>query len=525
MYSAAVIFKGEEVIDANTVFLDYFSEDIISYLLEKTGKAPVQHSARPKALKFTDWITDRRGTKIFAELNTMVLDQERDIWLLEIKSLHAPSLTKDIGILSSFNRDLFDKSLHAIAFLDKDEKVLNINSRFEELFEYSREEMLGKDINDFIIPGGHEEEIASLHSKIFSNEAFVGRLKRKKKSGELIDVEVVGSPVFMDGEIVGLFAMYLDRKLETMALQELKRERAYFKQLFDNSPDAIALLDDQDAIINFNRSFEQLFEYTLDEVKGIQIEELIALGRYAKEAKEYARSLMYNGKTIKAETVRTTKTGKKVHVELLAYPIFIDKNRQGAYAFYRDISERKKQEKEIRDLIYRDSLTGVNNRKYAYESLNGKLAEARSKHGSVAFLYFDLEGFKSINDAKGHSFGDELLTKIARRIKEHFAGRMEICRVGGDEFLAIINDPQSAPVEEYMRELESLFDEDFIVKGEKVKSGLSIGHAIFPEDGNSLDHLIFIADNRMYREKRIERIRKNPIRKPANLEDLMEELD
>lgn len=525
MHCAAVLFRGNELIEANAAFLDRFGEGILPYLADKAKNSQPKSPPGITQDEAVDWVTDRRGNKVFYEFNKIELDHEKDIWMLEIKPLTNPSLSKELGVLSAYSRDLFNNSLHAIAFLDKNEKVLDINPRFEELFEYSKQELLGKDINDFIIPGGYEEEVEELHKKIFANESFVVRIKRKNKSGEVIDVEAAGSPVFMGGEIIGLFAMYIDRRVETTALRELKRERAYFKQLFENSPDAIVLLDDRDAIINFNRSFEQLFEYTLDEVKGIQIEELIALGRYAKEAKDFARSLIYDGKTIKAETIRTTKTGKKVNVELLAYPIFLDKDRLGAYAFYRDISERKAQEQEIRELIYRDSLTGIYNRKYAYESLNRKLAEARAKEGRVAFLYFDLEGFKKVNDAKGHTFGDLLLTKIARRIKEHFTGRMEICRVGGDEFMAIISDPGSATIEEYIEELKRLFDEHFIIKGEKVKSGLSIGHATFPEDGNSLDHLVFIADKRMYREKKINRIRKNPIRRATTLEELMEELD
>ena len=525
MHCAAVLFRGNELIEANAAFLDRFGEGILPSLVYKAKNSLHKSPTVLNQAKAADWITDGRGNKVFADFNKIELDRDQDIWMLEIKPLNDPTLSKELGILFAYSRDLFNNSLHAIAFLDKNEKVLDINPRFEELFEYSKEEMVGKDINDFIIPGGFEEEIDELHGKIFANESFVVRLKRKNKSGELIEVEAAGSPVFMDGEIIGLFAMYIDRRVETMALQELKRERAYFKQLFDNSPDAIVLLDDRDAIINFNRSFEQLFEYSLDEVKGITIEELIALGRYAKEAKDFARYLIQNGKTIKAETIRTTKTGKKVDVELLAYPIYLDKDRLGAYAFYRDISDRKAQEQEIRDLIYRDSLTGIYNRKYAYEVLDRKLAEARTRDGRVAFLYFDLEGFKKVNDARGHSFGDVLLTKIARRIREHFTGRMEVCRVGGDEFLAIINNSESETVEEYIEELKKLFDEDFIVKSERVKSGLSIGYAIFPEDGNSLDHLIFIADKRMYREKKINRIRRNPIRRSTTLEELMEELE
>lgn len=427
--------------------------------------------------------------------------------------------------LSNFYLDLFNKSLHPIAFLDKEERVLDVNEEFEKIFGYSRKEMLGISINDFIVPDELKEEAEQFMGTVMQNKSHFSNTRRRSKSGELIEVEAVGNPIVHEGEFIGLYAMYRDRRVEEKALKDLRRERAYFHQLFENSPDSIALLDDRDRIIDFNKSFESMFGYKLDEVKGSCIDEIIASGRYVKETQEFAQALINEGKTIKAETVRTTKTGKEVDVELLAYPIYLDEDRLGAYAFYRDISDRKNKEREIRELIYRDSLTGIYNRKYAYENLEKKLDKAKDEKGIVSFLYFDLEGFKIVNDARGHSFGDLLLIKIAERISTYFAGQMELCRVGGDEFMAIVNDPYASPMHFYIDQLEKLFKKDFVVNGEKIKSGLSIGYATYPKDGTDLDHLIYTADSRMYREKKINRIRKNPLRKDTTVEELMEDYD
>ncbi len=427
--------------------------------------------------------------------------------------------------ISNFYLELFNKSLHPIAFLDMDERVLDVNVEFEKIFGYTREEMVGDHIDHFIVPAELKTESESFKRKVLQNKSHHSNTRRQSKSGELIEVEAVGSPVIFNNEIIGLYAMYRDRRVEEKALKDLRREQAYFRQLFENSPDSIALLDDRDRIIDFNKSFEKLFGYKLEEVRGTCIDEIIASGRYIKETQEFARALIYEGKTIKAETVRTTKTGKEIDVELLAYPIYLDEDRLGAYAFYRDISDRKSKDREIRELIYRDSLTGVYNRKYAYENLEKKLAKAKDEKGTVSFIYFDLEEFKKVNDARGHSFGDILLTKIAERISNYFAGQMELCRVGGDEFLAIINDPYVTPLQFYIDQLKMLFEKEFVVNGEKVKSGLSIGYATFPRDGTDLDRLIYTADSRMYREKKIKRVKQNPIRKDKTVEELMEDYD
>ena len=427
--------------------------------------------------------------------------------------------------LSNFYLDLFNKSLHPIAFLDRDERVLDVNVEFEKVFGYSREEMLGKSINDFIVPDELKEEADQFMGIVMQSKSHFSNTRRRSKSGELIEVEAVGSPIILEDEVIGLYAMYRDRRVEEKALKDLRRERAYFGQLFENSPDSIALLDDRDRIIDFNKSFEEMFGYKLEEVRGTCIDEIIASGPYVKETQDFAQALICEGKTIKAETVRTTKAGRKVEVELLAYPIYLDEDRLGAYAFYRDISDRKSKEREIRELVYRDSLTGVYNRKYAYEKLHAKLQKAKEEKSLVSFLYFDLEGFKKVNDARGHSFGDILLIKIAERISSYFTGQMELCRVGGDEFMAIINDPHASSLQFYIDQLKMLFEKDFVVNGEKIKSGLSIGYAAYPKDGSDLDHLIYIADTRMYREKRIKRIRKNPLRKNTTVEELMKDYD
>lgn len=525
MHTAAALIQTGKIVAVNSAFEKHFQIAELSQVLAESNIDLESHDLSDENKIFYEWLTDSDGGKIYVQIHKLLLDKEKEMSLLEVKSSEDALLSREVDILSAYSRELFNKSLHAIAFLDRKENVLDINPQFENLFGYRKDEILGQDINDFIIPDGFETEIEALHKKIFDNESFIVRIKRKNKNGELIDVEAAGSPVFINGEIYGLFAMYQDRRVETHALQELKRERAYFKQLFDNSPDAIVLLDDHDSIIDFNKSFEHLFGYSLEEVKGICIDEIIGREEYTEEVKAFARALIREGKTIKAETVRFSKEGRKLDVELLAYPIYLDEDRLGAYAFYRDISDRKSKEQEIKSLIYRDSLTGIYNRKYAYETLYSKLEEAKEEKGIVSFLYFDLEDFKKVNDTKGHTFGDVLLAKIARRIKEYFSDRLEVCRVGGDEFLAIINDPYSASIQHYIDELKGLFDKNFLVKGEKIKSDLSVGYAVYPEDGKDLDELIYRADKRMYREKNIERIKKNPVRKTTTVEELMKEND
>ncbi len=424
-----------------------------------------------------------------------------------------------------FTDQLFNKSLYPIAILDCQEIILNANSEFERLFEYSKEELIGSCINDLIVPEQHLGQAEKYLKTIQNGESMMEQTRRMTKSGELIDVEAVGSPITIDDEIIGLFAMYRDIRVEKQALEALSRERVYFKQLFEHSPDPTVLLDDTDRVVFINPAFEKLFGYRLTEVQGHFINELIISKKYLKEATDLSNQVMKDGKTLRLESIRTSKDGKDIEVEIIAYPVFLEGDRLGAYAIYRDITERRSKERMISKLAYRDSLTGIPNRLYAYERLTSLINRAAKQNGRVALLYFDLDGFKEINDSRGHKIGDLLLSKMANKVNNKFKGRMEICRVGGDEFLGIIRQPDEDNPERFSNELKELFKEDFLIKGEPFRLGLSIGTSVYPDDGIDLDHLISKADSRMYFEKRINRIRNNPERKTISIEELLEHKD
>ncbi len=424
-----------------------------------------------------------------------------------------------------FFSQLFNGSLFPIAILDKEERVLDVNQKFEQIFGFHRDEIINKSINECIIPEDYYAESNTFHEKIISRETLITKTKRKAKNGELIDVEAVGTPIIIDDQVIGLFAMYRDIRVEVQTLKELILEKLFFKQAFENSPDPIVILDMHDRVVDANQTFENKFGYSLQESRGAYINDLIVPEEYEEESIINSQKLLVEGKPIHMETMRFGKCGTGIEVDILAFPIRLDKDQLGVYVIYRDISERKNKEREITKLIYLDSLTGLYNRKHTYESLSEKIKEALANKKKLAILYFDLDGLKNVNDQKGHSAGDELLMRIAVRISDHFQGRMEISRIGGDEFLAIVTDQSKVSVSKYTKEMRQLFNKGFIVKGELTKSDISIGYANYPEDGSTVDQLITSADSRMYLEKKIKRIQKTPVRKTATLEELQKERD
>ena len=186
----------------------------------------------------------------------------------------------------------------------------------------------------------------------------------------------------------------------------------------------------------------------------------------------------------------------------------------------KDISERKRSEREIHRLAYYDSLTGLPNRVLFKDRVTQALAHARRYRSTLAVLFLDLDRFKVINDTLGHNIGDLLLKQVADRLAESVRHSdsvsrsvekgegHELARLGGDEFTVLltnIRQVQDAGIVA-RRILESLA-RSFLIDGHEVAVTTSVGIAIFPTDGDSVDQLLKSSDVAMYQAK--ERGRNN----------------
>lgn len=529
---AVVVIDDQKIIDANRAFLDLVKLRSKQELTDRPDycRFILDHVKSGRAV-FAE-ITGEDNQSVPVEIVATPLDHNQHLFLVELNTTGVKHFYTDADSNSEHERilkereqfidQLFNRSLYPIAILDRREMILNVNQEFENLFGFRKEELLGGNINNFIVPEQYRAQAEAYRKTIFANKSMLDQTQRIAKNGELIDVEAVGSPIIIDNQIIGLFAMYRDIRAEKTALEALNREKAYFRQLFDHSPDPTVLLDHTDRVVFINPAFEILFGFKQEEAAGSYINDLIINRHHLEEANKLSNQVMQDAKTLKLESIRSTRDGRDIEVEIIAFPVFLEKDRLGAYAIYRDITGRKAKEREISELAYRDSLTGIPNRLYAYESLAEKIDQARVNNENVALIYFDLDGFKDVNDTSGHKIGDILLSKLAARVNKHFKDKMEVCRVGGDEFLAIVDQSSDHTVERYKAELQELFSRDFMIKGKPFRLGLSIGSAIYPDDGADLDQLIHKADSRMYFEKRINRIKRYPKRKTTTIEELLE---
>ena len=165
-----------------------------------------------------------------------------------------------------------------------------------------------------------------------------------------------------------------------------------------------------------------------------------------------------------------------------------------------EIEIRKKSEEDLRFLAYNDSMTKLLNRRSLFEIAERNLHDSPDK--THAFIFMDINFFKTINDRYGHSEGDRMLITTANRLKEVYQGNAHVARFGGDEFVVFIEDTSREEVNQHIEKMYQRFEEDYKIMGLAHKISLSNGVALYPEDGENMDRLIKIADERMYDDKK-----------------------
>jgi diguanylate cyclase (GGDEF)-like protein len=174
----------------------------------------------------------------------------------------------------------------------------------------------------------------------------------------------------------------------------------------------------------------------------------------------------------------------------------------GTVVLYTDISELKRRDRELQHLAYHDAMTGLPNRELFQQRVDQALANAKRNDLTVAVLCLDLDYFKNVNDTLGHPAGDALLKCVAERLRSCFRDVDTVARVGGDEFaivLANLNKPDAAST--LASRLLQVVSHPMDFNGQQIITGLSIGIAIAPSDGDDTAKLIKNADLALYRAK------------------------
>ncbi len=297
-------------------------------------------------------------------------------------------------------------------------------------------------------------------------------------------------------------------------LRNSEQRHRYF---VENSPDIIYMLDRDGRFSFINDKAISLLGYSREELIGRHYSDVVhqddlekvqftfpehRTGRRAAHEVEL-RLVRKDGKP--ASTAYKSNT---ITVELNAMGVYrgqdINKENDfiGTYGVIRDISERKAAEEIINYQLYHDLLTKLPNRVLFKDRLDIALSHAKRSGKMLAVMYLDLDGFKIINDSLGHLAGDELLQAVAMRIHNCLRESDTLARVGGDEFNLLLPEiTQREHAAMIARKIIGTLRSPFVLDGQEIFISVSIGIALHPDDGQSMDVLIRNADIAMYHIK------------------------
>lgn len=281
-----------------------------------------------------------------------------------------------------------------------------------------------------------------------------------------------------------------------------------YRLVLESTNDAIWDVDVKTYTVFFSDKWYELLGYKEEDFNGY----LITWRKYAHpdDLPKIVKILRDNisGKTsfLKCEFRIKTAQGDYKWIRTRGKTLF---NSQGeAYRIigsHMDITELKYYEAELEYIAYHDSLTGLYNRLYMYETIGTrlkKIEENTSRKIVDAMLFMDIDNLKFINDTLGHSFGDKFILEIAMRLLSLTNNNCELFRLNGDEFIFYIkNVSGKEEIESFASKVIDCFNQTLSIDGHVISASVSIGISLYPIDGKDVDTLLRFADMAMYKVK------------------------
>jgi len=296
-----------------------------------------------------------------------------------------------------------------------------------------------------------------------------------------------------------------NKQLESQ-IAEMKRREEMLRKLasaVEHSPISVMITDVEGRIEYVNPKFCEVTGYTLREVVG-QNPRFLKGGGQSEEFYQDLWQTILSGREWHGEFHNRNKDGSYVWELASISPVIDDSGTITHFVGVKeDISELKRLQKELGQMAHSDRLTGLPNRALFFDRLEQVMIHARRKRGRFALLFVDLDGFKAVNDTHGHQVGDQLLQAVAHRLTFCVRQSDTVARIGGDEFIIILNDLNHWEEPGLVaRKVLEAFSASFGIGDVTCSVGVSIGISIYPDDAEEANLLISKADFAMYEAKK-----------------------
>ena len=395
-------------------------------------------------------------------------------------------------------KSAIENSDNSIVITDLDRHIEYVNEAFEIHTGYTKEEVYGKNPNVLKSDLVSDDVYKELNSTLERGEKWQGELINRRKDGTLLYERVSIVPIFMDGELVQYLAIKLD-VTEYIRQQKILQQSA---TVYDTMEDGIVITDNKKKIISVNSAFIKIFGYNEEELLGKEPMVITSLKEDAVFYKKMWYELLHTGRW-SGKVNNRSKSNEIIPIWLTIAVVKDDKNKiQNFIAVYTNLKEIIKMEEKAEYLAYHDSLTQLPNRAQFERQIEDILALSKVNNEMVAVLFIDLDRFKVINDTLGHHVGDGILVEIAKRVNRVLEQSDVLARIGGDEFVIIMNNIKEKKYAGKLAEkILAVIREPITVQDYHLYTTASIGIAMYPDDGNERNEIIKHADSAMYHAK------------------------
>ena len=393
-----------------------------------------------------------------------------------------------------------------IAFFDDAYRIAWANDRFAEWFDVPPSALVGRTLAEVYGVEALAEAEPRLRRALQGEHVRYERLLEKPGTTPRwisVSLHPHRDP---SGRVIGLFAcsIEVDELRRTRdALDHSLQEIAIY---LENSPLAVIEWDRDGRIRRWAGEAERVFGRRAGDVIGCTADELGLLDPASAGTMAAAMHELREGRVLRNRLVCRSRraSGETIDCEWF-HSAFVDRSgtTQGVLSLAQDVTARVEAETQLRHAAIHDGLTGAHNRRHLMERIDHAIDVARRSGTTPALLYLDLDHFKPVNDRHGHAVGDALLKAVVGRLRRCARDADCIARVGGDEFVVLVDAPHDAALVDQIRDrLVTHLAEPFRVAGHELRIGASVGIARFPADGESADELLRQADARMYLEKK-----------------------
>ncbi|PIQ51978.1 MAG: hypothetical protein COW02_11960 [Comamonadaceae bacterium CG12_big_fil_rev_8_21_14_0_65_59_15] len=401
----------------------------------------------------------------------------------------------------------FEKIFRAAPFaylmLDESGKITECNHLAANFFKHDLNYLLHKPLSRFVAKADH----ATLLS--FLREMEESMLDDLPCSIELTlfqanvlperRVMLQGGAEQSQGKMIYRIALIDLTHIDVIRADLLRSHR-----VLDQMREGVIITDPSGKIERVNQAFCEISGYIAEEAIG-KTPHLLSSGKH--DQKFYAamwKSIIEKG-WWHGEIWNRRKNGE-LYLEWLLISTIYDEAGQveNFVAVFSDVTARQNAQLELARLAHYDELTGLPNRTLGFDRLNQMVQIARRENKNIAVLFMDLDRFKAVNDNHGHKAGDQVLKEAAQRFTRCLRTSDSVVRVGGDEFLVLLN--QVASEQDILSVAEKIItavSEPFHLNAEvSYQIGTSIGAAIYPNDGADAETLVRHSDIAMYRAKK-----------------------